>query len=93
MDGLQRGGWPFIDPSMLDLWRGEGTLDIAKWPRAKDGRLIFMHVALLAFHYRPEIAASCYSLIWFRDLGKKSINSLASAIHFLKELFRDLWIP
>ena len=93
MDSLQRGSWPFIDPGILDLRQGEGTLDIAKWPRAKDGRPIFMHVASLAFHYGPEIAASRHSLVWFRDLGGKSISGPASATRFLEDLFRDLWIP
>jgi hypothetical protein len=93
MDSLQRGGWPFIDPGILDLRHGEGTLDVAKWPRAKDGRPIFMHVASLAFHYGPEIAASRHSLVWFRDLGGKSITGPASATRFLEDLFRDLWIP
>ncbi|KAF2664817.1 hypothetical protein BT63DRAFT_418151 [Microthyrium microscopicum] len=93
MDSLQRGGWPFIDPGILDLRQGEGTLDIANWPRAKDGRPIFMHVASLAFHYGPEIAESRHSLVWFRDLGGKSISGPASATRFLEDLFRDLWIP
>jgi hypothetical protein len=93
MDSLQRGGWPFVDPGMLDLRQGDGTLDIATWPRTKDGRPIFMHVASLAFHYGPEIAASRHSLVWFRDLGGKSITGPASATRFLEELFRDLWIP
>jgi hypothetical protein len=93
MDSLQRGGWPFLDPDLLDLRQGEGTLDVAKWPRGKDGRPVFMHVASLAFHYGPEIAASRHSLVWFRDLGGKSINGPASATRFLEELFCDLWIP
>jgi hypothetical protein len=93
IDSLQRGGWPFLDPSMLDLRQGEGTLDIVQWPRAKDGRPLFMHVASLAFHYGPEIAASRHSLVWFRDLGGKSISGPASAARFLEDMFRDLWIP
>lgn len=93
IDSLQRGGWPFIDPGMLNLQQGEGTMDIVKWPRGRDGRPILMHVASLAFHYGPEVAASRHSLVWFRDLGGKSINGPAGATRFLQDLFRDLWIP
>ena len=52
-----------------------------------------MHIASLTFHYRPEVAASRHSLVWFRDLGVKSIVGPARATRFLKDLFRDLWIP
>jgi hypothetical protein len=93
MDILRRGAWPFIDPQMLDLRHGEGSMDIQQWPRAKDGRPIFMHVASLSHHYGPEVAASRHSLAWFRDLGGKTIGGPADATRFLKDLFRDLWIP
>jgi hypothetical protein len=52
-----------------------------------------MHVASLRFHYGPEVAASQHSLVWFRDLGGKSIGGPTSGTRFLDELFRDLWIP
>jgi len=93
MESLQKGGWPYIDPQLLDLRLGEGSLDVMRWPRARDGRPIFMHTASLGFHYGPEVAASRHSLVWFRDLGGKSINGPAGATRFLAELFRDLWIP
>ena len=93
MESLQKGGWPYINPQMLDLRTGEGSLDVVKWPRAKNGRPIFMHIASLGFHYGPEVAASRHSLVWFRDLGGKSISGPAGATRFLDELFRDLWIP
>jgi hypothetical protein len=93
MDSLRRGAWPFLDPQMLDLRHGEGTMDVLQWPRARDGRPIFMHVASLAYHYGPEVAASRHSLVWFRDLGGKSIGGPAGATRFLEDVFRDLWIP
>jgi hypothetical protein len=52
-----------------------------------------MHIASLAFHYGLEVAASRHSLVWFRDLRVKSIVGPAGATRFLKDLFRDLWIP
>jgi hypothetical protein len=93
MDSLRSGAWPYIDPQLLDLRQGEGKLDVIHWPRARDGRPIFMHVASLGFHYGLEVAASRHSLVWFRDLGAKSIGGPIGATRFLKELFRDLWIP
>jgi hypothetical protein len=93
MDSLRRGAWPYLDPGMLDLRHGEGTMDILQWPRDKDGRPIFMHIASLSYHYGPEVAASRHSLVWFRDLGGKSISGPPGATRFLQDLFRDLWIP
>ena len=93
MESLHNGGWPYIDPQLLDLRIGEGSLDVSRWPRADNGRPVFMHTASLGFHYGPEIAASRHSLVWFRDLGGKSITGPAGAARFLEELFRDLWIP
>lgn len=79
MKSLQKGGWPYIDPKLLDLRVGEGSLDVIQWPRARDGRPIFMHIAALKYYYGPEVAASRHSLVWFRDLGGKFINGLAGA--------------
>jgi hypothetical protein len=93
IDSLRNGAWPYIDPQLLDLRQGEGKLDVLQWPRTGDGRPTFMHVASLGFHYGPEVAASCHSLIWFWDLGAKSISGPAGATRFLEDLFRDLWIP
>ena len=93
MESLKKGAWPYLDPQLLDLRYGEGCLDVIRWPRAKDGRPIFMHVASLCFHYGPKVAASQHNLVWFRDLGGKSIGGPSSAGRFLGELFRDLWIP
>ena len=52
-----------------------------------------MHTASPGFHYGPEVAASRHSLVWFRDLGGKSINGLAGATRSLNELFHNLWVP
>jgi hypothetical protein len=48
---------------------------------------------LSSFHYGPEVGASRHSLIWFRDLGAKSIGGPEGAGQFLEEVFRDLWQP
>lgn len=93
LESLRKGAWPYLDPALLDLRSGEGHLDVVRWPRAADGRPIFMHVAALHFHYGAEVAASQHSLLWFRDLGGRSITGPLSAARFLADVFRDLWIP
>ena len=40
MESLEKGGWPYLDPQLLDLRIGEGSLDVIRWPRAQDGRAI-----------------------------------------------------
>jgi hypothetical protein len=81
MESLKKGAWPYLDPQLLDLRQGEGRLDGMRWPRTKKGRPIFLHVASLKFHYGPEVGASRHSLIWFRDLGAKSIGGPEGAGH------------
>jgi len=93
MDSLRNGAWPYVSPQMLDLRKGEGRVDVMRWPRGQDDRPIFMHVASLAFHYGPEVAAGHHSLLWFRDLGGKSIKGPTGATRFLDEVFRELWVP
>jgi len=93
VQSLTKGAWPYLDPQLLDLRPGEGRLDAPRWPRASDRRPIFLHIASLRFHYGPHVAASQHSLLWFRDLGGKSIGGPTSATWFLDELFRDLWVP
>jgi hypothetical protein len=93
IESLMQGGWPYLDPQLLDIRHGEGRLNVAQWPRAADGRPIFMHIASLGFHYGAGVAASQHSLLWFRDLGGRSIGGTVTVMEFLEELFRALWIP
>lgn len=93
IDSLTHGGWPYLDPQLLDIRHGEGRLNFAQWPRAADGRPIFMHIASLAFHYGAGVAAGQHTLLWFRDLGGKSIGGVETVTGFLTELFQELWIP
>lgn len=62
IEGIEQGGWLFIDPRMLDL-QGAGNLGLAQWPRRENGRLIMMHIASIAFYYGPEVTASYYSKV------------------------------
>ncbi|KFZ17533.1 hypothetical protein V502_04544 [Pseudogymnoascus sp. VKM F-4520 (FW-2644)] len=63
------------------------------WPRAKDGRPVFMHVASLLYHYGPKVAASWHSMLWFCNLGGKLVAGPAGATRFLEDVFCNLWIP
>jgi hypothetical protein len=49
-----------------------------------------MHTASIAFHYRPEVAASRYSEVWFNKLGGLGVQGLTSAAKFLKEVLQEL---
>jgi hypothetical protein len=92
IDSIEQGGWPFIDPLVLNL-RGAGSLSMVKWPRLENGRPILMHIASIAFHYGQEVAASCHSERWFNELGGLKVQGPSSAAAFLTEVFEELWKP
>jgi hypothetical protein len=92
IDSIEQGGWPFIDPLVLDL-RGAGSLSLAKWPRLENGRPVLMHIASIAFHYGQEVAAGCHSERWFNELGGLKVQGPSSAATFLAEVLEDLWKP
>lgn len=93
MESLRRAGWPYINPSMLDLRQGRGKLHLGKWPKTEDERPVLMHVASLAYHYGHNVAANRHSQLWFAELGGRSIQGIATAGRFLEGIFRELWIP
>ncbi|KAJ6436869.1 MHYT domain signaling protein [Purpureocillium lavendulum] len=93
MESLRKGAWPFVSPDMLDFRTQSGTMNVARWPRASDNRPILLHVAALAYHYGPLVATNRHSQIWFGQLGGRAIRDIRIAVHFLEEVFRDLWIP
>ena len=78
---------------MLNLQRAGGSLTLGRWPREANGRPILMHVASIAFHYGPEVAAVRHSNVWFQELGGVQVGGPHGATKSLEELFRDLWIP
>jgi hypothetical protein len=92
IESIEEGGWPFINPQMLDL-RGAGSLNIGQWPRRENGRPVLMHIASIAFHYGSEVAASCQSEIWFNELGGLRVQGPSSAAKFVEELIQELWRP
>jgi L-2-hydroxyglutarate oxidase LhgO len=50
-----------------------------------------LHIASIAFYYRLEVAASCYSEVWFNELRGLRVQGLTSAAKFLKEVLQELW--
>ncbi|KAL6406205.1 hypothetical protein AUP68_10374 [Ilyonectria robusta] len=94
MDSLRKCGWPYLCPRMLNLTKGRELIHLARWPKLNDDdRPILMHVASLAYHYGPTVAANRHSQIWFAELGGRAIDGLLGLTPFLEEVFRDLWVP
>jgi len=93
IDGIEQGAWPYINPRMLDLQDGGGSLCLSQWPRGENKRPLLMHVASIGFYYGPEVAASRHSNVWFKEFGGMSIKGPSGAAKFLEDLFQDLWIP
>lgn len=61
---------------MLNLQKGKELLNLARWPRGKDGRLALMHIPALAYHYGPAVAAGRDSQLWFSELGGRRIDGI-----------------
>lgn len=93
MESLRRGGWPYLNPDVLDIHYGNGKLYIGQWPKIKQNRPVLMHVASLAYHYGRDIALNRHSQLWFAELGGRSIQGIATAGRFLEDVFRELWMP
>lgn len=93
IDSLRACGWPFISPRMLDIREGRGLVNLVGWPQLNNGRPVLMHVASLEYHYDRSVAANRHSQLWFAELGGRSIDGLHRMTSFLREVFRDLWVP
>ena len=93
MESILKGAWPYISPQMLDVREVDGAMNTTNWPRADTGRPMLMHIAALAFHYGPDVAASQHALCWLKGIGAPSIRGPDGAMRFLDDLVRKLWIP
>lgn len=93
MESLRRAGWPYIDPVMLDFRSTDGIINLGRWPTLEGDRPALMHVAALAYHYGPVVAANRHSQLWFAELGGQSIRGISDAGRFLEKVFGELWIP
>ena len=92
IESIEQGGWPFLDPAMLDA-RGAGAIDLARWPRTDKGRPIMMHIASIGYHYGADVAAYCHSEVWFREVGGLAVQGPSSAAKFLDEVLEEMWKP
>ncbi|KAL1795407.1 hypothetical protein ACET3X_005631 [Alternaria dauci] len=92
IESIEQGGWPFIDPNMLNL-QGSGHANLVRWPRMDNGRPIMMHVASIRHHYGPQVAAYCHSEVWFRELGGLTGKGPRGAEEFLVEVLEEMWKP
>ena len=93
LEGLNKGGWPYINPDILDMRPDEGRIHIGQWPRMNDGRPVLMHMASLAFHYGEEVASNRHSQLWFSRMGGLSISCRTEMNEFLERLLEELFIP
>ena len=49
-----------------------------------------MHIALIAYYYGLEVAATRYSEVWFNELGRLGVQGPTSAATFLREVLQKL---
>ena len=61
IDSLRYGGWPYVNPSVLNVQDESASLNKARWPRRKDGQPALLHLAVLDFYYSKHIGATCQS--------------------------------
>ncbi|CEJ95283.1 hypothetical protein VHEMI10772 [[Torrubiella] hemipterigena] len=93
LEALSKGGWPYINPDILDMRPEAGRLHLGQWPKMNSGKPLLMHAASLAFHYGEEVASNRHSQLWFSCMGGISIGSLSELNEFLSQLFEDILIP
>ncbi|KAF6791707.1 hypothetical protein CMUS01_16213 [Colletotrichum musicola] len=90
-EALQKAAWPYISSDVLNLT--SGSIAMGSWPQRPDGRPALVHIAALAFHYGPAIATARLSRLCFGQVRNKAIDHLSTAIRFVEDVFRDLWVP
>ncbi|KAL0938270.1 uncharacterized protein CTRU02_204880 [Colletotrichum truncatum] len=98
LGSLWAGGWPFIDPAVLNLGAsgssGGAVINMSRWPHsAKTGRPELLHVRELHHHYGARVASCRESAVWFAQLGEAAFTSKTAVTSFAQELIRELWIP
>jgi hypothetical protein len=92
-DSLRYGGWPYIDPGLLNVQDDTATLHRARWPRRKDGQPALLHPAVLEFYYGKQVAATRQSNAWLHDFRGMEVAGRNNATSLLEDIFRHMWIP
>ena len=92
-DSLRYGGWPYIDPGLLNVQDDTATIHRARWPRRKDGQPALLHPAVLEFYYGKHVAAARQSNAWLHDFRGMEVAGRNNATSLLEDIFRHMWIP
>ncbi|KAM0714630.1 hypothetical protein Q7P37_009926 [Cladosporium fusiforme] len=92
-DSLRYGGWPYIDPGLLNVQDDTATIHRARWPRRKDGQPALLHPAVLEFYYGKHVAAARQSNAWLHDFRGLEVAGRNNATSLLEDIFRHMWIP
>jgi hypothetical protein len=90
---IAQGGWPYLDPRLLDLSAPLGELNFPQWPRGDKNRPILMHVTAIAYHYGEVAAVSRHNHVWFHELGGCDLTGPSGITKFLQDFFESLWVP
>lgn len=92
-DSLRYGGWPYIDPGLLNVQDDSATIHRARWPRRKDGQPALLHPSVLEFYYGKHVAAARQSNAWLHDFRGMEVAGRNNATSLLEDVFRHMWIP
>ncbi|KAG6234707.1 hypothetical protein E4U25_005703 [Claviceps purpurea] len=91
-NGLRRGGWPYINPTILDI--GSGFINLQRWPMSPEtGRPTLLHTDELRYHYGAVVAASRESELWLAQLSDEGITGPQAMIDYVAELVERRWVP
>ncbi|KAG6094934.1 hypothetical protein E4U14_008369 [Claviceps sp. LM454 group G7] len=91
VESLRRGGWPYIDPDILNI--GSGSINLQRWPMSPDtGRPTLLHTDELRFHYGAVVAASRESELWLAQLSDEGITGPQAMIDYVTELVERRWV-
>lgn len=94
LERLTTGGWPYIDPDVLDLRPPRGTIQLAAWPRTgSNQQLQLIHISALEYHYGRPIGAGRLADHHFSTQGGGSIQGPSQAARFTEDLFCQLMVP
>lgn len=92
-DSLRYGGWPYVDPGVLNVQDDSASLNKARWPRRKDEQPALLHPAVLDFYYGKHIGATRQSNAWLRDFRGMEVAGRTNATNLLVDIFRHMWVP
>ena len=93
LPSLENCGWPYINPSRLDLRPSSGQMSVGSWPFSQDNKPRLLHISSLRFHYGDVIATRRLQSVLFKELSIGHIRNYSTALAFLKNLLQETWVP